>query len=81
MLLIIKVDEDYITFGQCWMDFPMSLRATYTSSFDIQEEIPWWYVILDTPFDLSQLNAKRRCEITKGNRNFEVKFVEHPLDC
>lgn len=54
--------------------------ATYISAFDISKEKPWWYVIKDTPFDLSQLNAKRRYETTKGNRNFEVSFVEHPLD-
>lgn len=73
-------DEDYITSGQCWKDFSTAICATYTSSFDISEKEPWWYVIKDAPFDLSKLNAKRRYEITKGNRNFEVTLEERPLD-
>lgn len=75
-----KVNDSYILSGQCWKDYPRAVCATYTSSFDIPEELPWYYVIKDRPFDLADLNAKKRYEITKGNRNFEVAQIENPLE-
>ena len=53
--------------------------ARWTSSFDIECETHWWYVIKDTPFDISELKAKRRYEINKGIKNFDVCIVE-PLN-
>lgn len=52
------------------------MLARWTEEFDCDHETNWWYVIKDTPFDLSALKAKRRYEITKGNRNFEVKKID-----
>ena len=74
-----RVDENYILTGQCWRDFPKAVCATYTSSFDIPQEIPWYYVIKDSPFDLSKLKAKKRYEITKGNKSFYVEHCDNPL--
>mgnify|MGYP003293184542 CR=1 FL=1 len=55
------------------------LLARWTSDFDCKEETNWWYVIKDTPFDISKLKAKRRYEINKGNKNFEVCKI-NPLE-
>lgn len=33
-------------------------------------------MIKDTPFDASQLKSKRRYEINKGNKNFEVRLIK-----
>ena len=51
------------------------LLARWTTDFDCGFETNWWYVIKDTPFDLSALKAKRRYEINKGNKNFNVKEI------
>ncbi len=48
------------------------LLARWTREFDCGYETNWWYVIKDTPFDISSLKAKRRYEINKGIKNFEV---------
>jgi len=51
------------------------LLARWTTEFDCGYETNWWYVIKDTPFDISALKAKRRYEINKGNKNFNVKEI------
>lgn len=48
--------------------------------FDCGYETNWWYVIKDTPFDISALKAKRRYEINKGIKNFDVKEID-PVNC
>lgn len=52
------------------------LLARWTEEFDCGYETGWWYVIKDTPFDMSELKAKRRYEINKGIKNFEVKRID-----
>lgn len=62
--------------GSIWsIDDKKPLMARWTSDFDQGEETNWWYVIKDTPFDPSLLKAKRRYEINKGIKNFEVKAI------
>lgn len=52
------------------------LLARWTTEFDCGYETNWWYVIKDTPFDISELKAKRRYEINKGIKNFDVKEID-----
>ena len=52
------------------------LFVSYTTDFDLPEATDWWYVIKNTPFDISSLKAKRRYEINKGIQNFEVKQID-----
>ena len=52
------------------------LLARWTTDFDCGYETNWWYVIKDTPLDISELKAKRRYEINKGIKNFDVKKIE-----
>lgn len=62
--------------GSLWnveKNFP--LLARWTSDFDCGYDRPWWYVIKDTHFDISELKAKRRYEINKGKKNFIVKKI------
>lgn len=56
---------------------PLLIR--WTTDFDCQEETEWWYCIKDTPFDINTLKKKRRYEINKGKKNFEVNEI-NPLD-
>ena len=53
--------------------------ARYTTDWDCGYDTGWWYVIKDSPFDISLLKTKRRYEITKAMRFFEVKEIE-PLE-
>ena len=49
--------------------------ARWTTDWDCGYETSFWYVIKDTPFDISVLKSKRRYEINKGNKNFEVRII------
>ena len=50
-----------------------AMLARWTTNFDCGYETEWWYCIKDTPFEPEKLSSKRRYEITKAERNFEVK--------
>ena len=59
--------------GTIWkMGGGTPLLARWTEQFDCGYETNWWYVIKDTPFDISNLRAKYRYEINKGYKSFEV---------
>lgn len=51
------------------------ILARWTSDFDCNEKTNWWYVIKDTPFDISKIKAKRRYEINKGMKFFSVRKI------
>lgn len=55
------------------------ILARWTSNFDCGYETNFWYVIKDTPFNISSLKSKRRYEINKGKKNFTVKRI-NPID-
>lgn len=76
-----EVDTSSIENGEIWRDSSgeVPLLARWTSDWDCGYETNWWYCIKDTPLDISSLKAKRRYEINKGNKNFEVKRIE-PAD-
>ena len=52
------------------------LVARWTESYGQENDKKWWYVIKDEPFDILSLKAKRRYEITKGLKNFEVRVID-----
>jgi hypothetical protein len=52
------------------------MLVRWIEDFDCGYETNWWYVIKDTPFDINALKAKRRYEITKGLKNFDVHRIE-----
>lgn len=49
------------------------ILARWVTDFDCGYETDFWACILDKPFQVQELKAKRRYEITKGNRNFFCK--------
>lgn len=51
------------------------LLARWTTDFDCGYETNWWYCIKDTPLDVAALKSKRRYEINKGKKNFDVKRI------
>ncbi len=61
--------------GYIWKIGGAPLLARWTAEFDCGYETNWWYVIKDTPFDVNVLKAKRRYEINKGKKNFDVREI------
>lgn len=63
-----------------------AVLARWTENFDCARETSWWYVIKDTPFCIEDLKAKRRYEVRKGLKYFDVlpidpaSFVEELYD-
>lgn len=51
------------------------LLARWTTEFDCGHETNWWYVIKDTPFDVSSIKSNYRYKINKGNKNFNVQII------
>lgn len=51
------------------------LLVRWTTDFDCGYETNWWYVIKDTPFDISTIKSKYRYKINKGNKNFLVREI------
>ncbi len=73
----IEPDMTPIQTGDIWqLDGRKPLLVRWTTDFDCGYETNWWYVIKDKPFDVSALKAKRRYEINKGIRNFEVRQID-----
>ena len=76
-----EVDTSAIESGAIWCDSSGGgpLLARWTSDWDCGYETNWWYCIKDMPLELETLKAKRRYEIKKGLRNFDVKLIK-PMD-
>lgn len=72
------VDVEALNNKQFWNENRGALFARWTSEFDCDYETNWWYVIKDTPFDISTLKSKRRYEINKGKKNFDIKPIDAP---
>lgn len=73
-------DMTPITDGRIWqIDGGKPLLVRYTSDYDCADATEFWYVVKDTPLDLSALKAKRRYEINKGLKNFDVLPIDPTL--
>ena len=68
-------DLSAVESGEIWSLDGSPLLARWASDFDALDSGSWWYVIKDTPFDISALKAKRRYEINKGNKSFDVRKI------
>lgn len=72
-----QADLEPLKTGSIWKnDKGKVLFARWTSEFDCGYETSWWYCIKDTLFDISNLKAKRRYEINKGRKNFDVQVID-----
>jgi hypothetical protein len=75
-----KVNIAPLNDGSIWqIGDGSALLARWTTDWDINKETSWWFVIKDTPFDVSMLKSKRRYEINKGNKNFDVSII-NPIE-
>jgi hypothetical protein len=48
----------------------------WISHFDCGYDTGWHYIILDKPFDISAVKSKKRLQIKKGIRNFDVRIID-----
>lgn len=68
-----ELDRSEIWSKAYWGEKP--LLARWTSCYDCGYETNWWWVIKDSPFDIETIKSKRRYEIKKGLKNFEVRII------
>lgn len=70
-------DTSSVENGKIWKicEGGTPLLARWTTEFDSRKETNWWYVIKDEPFDMMSLKSKRRYEINKGIKNFDVRLI------
>lgn len=68
-------DMELLVNRRIWKMGKYPLFVRWTEKFDCEEETQWWYVIKDSSFDILKLKSKRRYEINKGLRNFDVKRI------
>lgn len=72
-----KVNVSLLADKEIWKNQQgMVFFARWTSDFDCKSEEKWWYVIKDSEFDISALKAKRRYEINKGKKNFNIEVIQ-----
>lgn len=69
-------DVSVIESGEIWSLAGSPLLARWTTDFDKIDAGSWWYVIKDTPLDVSKLKAKKRYEINRGMKNFDVRPID-----
>lgn len=69
------VNMEPINNGRIWSIDKSVFMVRWTDEWDCNCETNWWYVIKDTPFDISAIKSKRRYEINKGIKNFEVRII------
>lgn len=61
--------------GSIWNMDGKPLFTRWTEDFDCGEETEFYYCIKDSGLDISSLKAKRRYEINRGNKNYEVRLI------
>lgn len=72
----VEHDFEQTDFRKLWKENRKALLARWTTDFDCGYETNWWYVIKEAPFDINALKAKRRYEINKGIKNFDVREIK-----
>ena len=53
-----------------------ALLVRWTSDWDCNDETEFYWCIKDDAFDLQAIKAKRRYEINKGIKNFDVRIID-----
>ena len=78
-----KVNLEPLKDKSIWKLDGKPLFVRYTENFDQYNKSNWWYCIKDEPFNMEQINAKRRNLIRKGislNRIEIVKSADYISD-
>ena len=71
-----KVDVHPIKDKTIWKMDGNPYFARWADNFDCGFDTGWWYCIKDEPFDISKINSKKRCEINKAKKNFDVHVID-----
>ena len=63
--------------GSIWKNTERTaLLARWSTDWDCDHKTEWRFCIKDTPFDITALKSKRRYEINRGKKYFEVKKID-----
>ncbi len=57
-------------------EYKRALLARWTTDFDCGYNTNWWFVILDKPFNIENLPARKRYKINKASKYFDVKLCD-----
>lgn len=73
----IVVNDSQLKDKKFWKSLKSKVYfARYITDYDCGYETNWWYVIKDAPLEIENLKKKRRYEIKKGLKNFEIKKID-----
>ena len=62
--------------GSIWnIDGKFPLFARWTTDFDWKEKTDWYYLVKDTLYEPEKLNKKKRYNINRGRKHFEIKII------
>jgi hypothetical protein len=53
--------------------------ARWVSNFDIDKELPFWYIIKDNATEIESYSSNTRTQIRKGLKNFRVRIVDRSV--
>jgi len=70
-----EVDLSPVISGEIWKEGNPSL-IRWVSDWDCGYDTGWWYVIRESPFDLSELSVSSRRNIRKALRNCRVEKID-----
>ena len=53
--------------------------ARWVSNFDIDKELPFWYIIKDNATEIESYSSNTRTQIRKGLKNFRVRIIDRSV--
>ena len=56
-----------------------ALFARWVSDFDYKKQTNFWYVVHDTPMQMSDYSANTRNQIKKGINNFQINIIDRSV--
>ena len=74
----VEPDVSWIRNKKVWKEFAggkYPLLVRWVTDFDCGQETEWWHCIKDEPFDIANIPAKKRYEISKGLKNVDVRII------
>lgn len=76
---IVSTKPPHIEPSQEDLDRARKMRGyrfiSYVTDYDCEEELPWWYIVKDSPIILEEIPSNRRYKIKKGLRYVTVRKI------
>jgi hypothetical protein len=62
--------------GEIWKLDGAPYMVRYTTDFDCEQAIDWWYIIKRAPYDIESLPPKKRKHIRQAVKKCEVRIID-----